>query len=252
MQYYDFNVTVNGARALESAGTYCYYYSGSAGSADPTITLKEDTTGTTIILKPGQGIELPRAEGQALRWYIGNYANAATITGILVIGNGRIIDNRLTGQVTVVDSAYMATVAGQAFAANVSYTAGGGLMPHCQIKNPAASGKITVITGVSMSCNLATGVGMTFYSTDLTTAIGGVTSKLASGAPALSTLIKSQTNATVIWANQIWGGNLAANGFVEKVFPKPLVLKPGDGLGIVMTTLASAMTVNFDGEEYTA
>jgi len=236
---YDFTLTANGAFVLPVSGSFFRILT-STGQLE----VQGDTFGRVPVYA-GQGLR----NQDFTKLTLIDKTGAANI-GTILVSDGEFIDDRITGSVTVIDSAYQLTLTGQSWAGSVNFTATAGNFPHAQIKNPTGSGKNVVVTSLSMTSVAAAGAGIGFLSADLTTAVGGVTAKLSTGAAALSALLKSQSNAASLIANYIWTANLSANSLVAVPFAKPIVLKPGDGVAVVMTSVADGMQVNFEGEEY--
>ena len=144
MQIYDFTVAVNGQRQLDAPGNYFYYYSGSAAGADQTITLRGVSSGLRIVLKNGQSLRLPKGHPPETSWYIGNYANAATIVGTVIVGNGEIQDNRIQGDVSIIDSNKSKTIAGLAMGAFVYQGAVAAQYSRVQLLNTSTTKRLVV------------------------------------------------------------------------------------------------------------
>lgn len=100
MQYYDINIAPGAVRRINAPGGYIYFLSGSAGGADTTILVRNESGSEAIKLKPGQAFRLP-VGGQYLNWIISNFSGAGTIIGELLIGEGDYFDNRISGTVDI-------------------------------------------------------------------------------------------------------------------------------------------------------
>lgn len=216
MQIFDITIPANSSRPLEAHGTYFYYYSGSAGGADPTITLKEDTGGSSIVLKPGQAFRLPDSSRPAVRWYVANYANAGTIVGLVVIGSGRIDDNRVTGSVEVIDNNKSRTIAGAAFVGSPGVTALAANFSVAQLWNPSAT-KNLIVKQIQASSGTATGYTIFGNNVALTTDV----------------------TATRMGSKKIG----SANG-VAQVRTQQFPAAPGNPYGLLLSSLTQALTVN--------
>lgn len=229
MQIFDITIAANISRPLEAPGTYFYYYSGSAGGADSTIVLKEDTKGTTIQLKPGQAFRLPIGSPQATRWYISNYANAATIVGTVVIGDGEITDNRITGSVEVIDGGKARTLTNTAFMGGAGIAAVAAQYAAIQLWNPAGSGKNVIVEKFEFGSNLTAYAYFHWRNAALSTLVGGVTSKQTGGATSTAQLYK-ETNAALVNTNNWVTITTTGTASVQRVLSEPIVVKPGYGL----------------------
>ena len=144
MQIYDFTVAANSQRQLDAPGTYFYYYSGSAGGADQTITLRGVSSGLRIVLKNGQSLRLPKGQNPETSWYIGNYANVATIVCTVIVGMGEIQDNRIQGSVEVVDGGKNRTLANLAFAGYAGVLNVAAQMSQVLLWNPSTTKNLVV------------------------------------------------------------------------------------------------------------
>lgn len=247
MQILDFTLAVNTSRPIEAPGTYFYYYSGSAGGADSTIILKEDSRGSTVILKPGQAFRLPAGSGQAVRWYVSNYANTATIVGSVVIGDGEITDNRVTGSVEVVNGEKARTLAGGMFAGSAFCAAVAATYSTIQLWNPPASGKRLIVTNVSYGVSGAAGtIAMLMKAATLANLFAVSPANKMPGSPAPVALLKYENTAAseTFPLGKLRNEDLAANTPRDWNIGGALVVPPGYGLNsygaaVNTTTLTS-------------
>jgi len=226
MQAYDINLPVNGARDLDAPGRSFYYYSGSAGGADSTITLREDTSGTTIQLKPGQAHRVADDVKRVTRWRIQNYANAATIVGVVYIGDGQITDNRVTGSVEVIDGGKARTFANQSFIGFGSQGAAAGVNAHLQLWNPVGSGKNLIVERFTVSVDIA----QTYFavnSAPITTLLSNPKSKLSG---VVSSVAEVRTYSIASPFTPLGGFTATPNTSLIYTFAEPFVIQPGKGL----------------------
>ena len=230
MQLYDFTIAINGMRQLDAPGNYFYYYAGSAGGADSTITLRGISSGLRIILKPGQAYRLAKDAKPEVSWVIGNSANAATILGSVIVGNGEITDNRITGSVEVIDGGKNRTLGNQAFLMPISNGALAANWSHVQLWNPVASGKNVIVEQIAFSVTDATGAIITIYNATLSNFNQNGTSKKSNGATS-SAESRSQQSAVQYGSNAMFV-NSAAQGSCIFKFSEPIILTPGYGLNM--------------------
>lgn len=237
MQKFDFTAQANGAAVVVNApGRYIKYVSGTAGGNDTGLIVTPGSKpGSKILLYPGQAVTLPQ-DGTAgpNGWTITNAVGAGTITGSVVIGDGRIDDNTLQGLVQVVDGGKSRSLSGIAFLGmNLTTAPGAGLFQHVQLWNPANSGKRLIVEQVETVSAVGTGFNHYMTTAAITTANGQGTPKLFGAANSVAGLMYKQANATNLWAN----AELLTNGptNVTSLYKPadPFIIPPGYGWGII-------------------
>lgn len=229
MQIYDITIAPNNVQEVASQGRYIYYYNGSAGGADASITVKHDMSGTAIVLKPGQAFRLDDKERGGGRWLIGNYANTAPILGRIVVGNGRIDDNTITGSVEVIDGGKNRTKAGMAFMMYANQVQTAGQVTINQLWNPVGSGKNAIVERINLTCGgTAQAIVVRLTNTPLPGATG-CQSKLVGG-PVSSCVVQGVSQAGLATGTVVWAMYFAANSTVTLPLSEPIILPPGSGI----------------------
>lgn len=246
MQIYDFTVAANTQRQLDAPGTYFYYYSGSAGGADQTITLRGVSSGLRIVLKNGQSLRLPAGQAPETSWYIGNYANAATIVGTVIVGNGEIQDNRIQGSVEVVDGGKYRSLGGNAFCGAARINAVAAQNAVASIWNPPGSGKNVLIETIGISSTTANFLYWGTHTATTAVLVGNLSNKKAGG-----TVSASQAyNGNVVGTPTGFGyqGFLAvvANQPMQWQFKEPIAIPPGFGFCVQNNTVNADLQVTFE------
>lgn len=232
MEIYDISIAPGQIRDIFCNGSYVYFYAGSAGGADATITVNQDSRGQRVLLQPGQAYRMPNGD-TGTRWLIGNLRGEGTIVGRLVIGSGELTDNRVTGSVEVVDGGKSRTLVNMAFMARVGTNGGVGLFPHAQILNPAGSGKNVFVSQIFLATTVAASMGIRPYSVPLATLQNaGALSKDLSGAVSTAQLRieGSETVLTQTGTNLYFSGDFAAGQYVNVSLREPILIRPGNGL----------------------
>lgn len=248
MQYFDISIAANAARQINAPGRFMRYYSGSAGGADESLLVRFGAMSGAggVILKPGQSIKLPQAVDS---WYLSNFAKAATITGRVVIGMAVLDDDRITGEVSVIDGLKAKTLANDAFVASPYQAAVAAQYSHVELWNPAASGIDVMISQFSVRSATAGVIGVAFHNAALTTLRGAATSKLYGGAAGLSEA-REQANGASLGGNSILTFNISANGMQTVILKEPIVLVPSSGLLVRHGTVNADIGANLEfGEE---
>lgn len=253
MQPYDIAIAPNQSRTIDAAGNYVYFYAGSAGGADPTILIKGASSGLQIPLAPGQGLRLPGGQRES-SWIIQNRAGAGTIIGTIAIGDGAITDNRVTGDVNVIDASRGLVLSDLSYWTNAYQAAVAATFAHCAVWNPAGSPKnLSVhVTGLISG----TSVQVLARSLNVQPAAGWTAVAVANrnigqaGAPVHQ--LWTTTNAAAQGAAiNLPGYTLAANVLLSTMRPRsPFVVKPGAGLALYSTTLNTDLGAHFDVEEF--
>jgi hypothetical protein len=242
MQLYDITIAANTTRQLDAPGSYFYYYAGSAGGADSTITLRGVSSGLRLILKPGQAFRLPSGDVET-SWILTNYANAATIIGTVLVGDGDITDNRITGNVEVVDGGKNRTLANSTFAGSIYQGPTVGQYATAQIFNPVASGKNVFVGQVSFASNTATYSSIKFSTAQASNLWANGLSKKAGGTTSVAQLRYQSSAVTDV-------GQLIVLGVNQTYKPtEPILIPPGYGLMVIPTTTNTDTTGIFDWYE---
>jgi hypothetical protein len=251
MQLYDITLTTSQTRQLDAPGSYFYYYAGSAGGADATITLRGLSSGLRIILKPGQAFRLPNGTIENA-WVMTNYAGTSTIIGTVIVGNGDITDNRVTGSVEVIDGGKNRTLANQAFIGYGYANAAAGNYSYTQLWNPSNSGKRIVIEQITSGVFVGTvPVVMNFAMTNavFATSASNAQSKLTGGVNSVME-IRTDTNVnsgSTRFPTRFWDQYVEATSRMWDLQPKePIVVTPGYGIVISCGNVNTAFTTNIE------
>jgi hypothetical protein len=235
---YDFNLAPGGARQIDAMGAYVYYYSGSAGGADSTITVRGQSTGFRMNLKPGQGVKLP---GDETKWHVANAAGEAIIAGVLVIGAGEVTDNRLTGTVEVVDGEKARTLSGGMFLGTSAQGALASNYSFVQLWNPAGSGKNLILQAMQLSSSVANSASF-FIGGAPYASLGSVRNKKASAGVGVG---QTRYGAGPNVGSFLRVSYMAATQPIEWRPTGNVVLEPGYGIA-AQSAINSDITGNFE------
>lgn len=243
---------MNAQRQLDAPGTYFYYYSGSAGGADQTITLRGVSSGLRIILKNGQSLRLPADAKPETSWYIGNYANQATIVGTVIVGSGEIQDNRIQGAVEVINGGKNRSLSGSAFAQNAQLSPLAANLSIVQLWNPAGSGKNAILENVVSVSATATGFVHQFNAAAVTTlAASQGKPKLLNAVAAPVAQIRTVQQAGYPGTN-IWFSSGPINNQNVWTPNEPLVIPPGVGYCVAPQNVNQDISVSLEWYEESA
>ncbi|OJB11572.1 hypothetical protein [Burkholderia ubonensis] len=250
MQVFDITLPSNGsAFVVHAAGRYIKYLSGNAGGNDASIIITPGAAGgSKIFLTPGQAYRVADDGAVPDSWTLANNLGQATITGKVVVGNGKIDDNSLQGVVQVVDGGKARTLANAAFTGNGVQAAVASQFSRVQLWNPANSGMRAVVESVSIHVPAGLTAALYYVTAAITTLEEVGQSKLAGGAPAkCSIYIDSNASAPAFpLLMQIAAPANSTTMFQPK---EPFVLPPGYGLEIYSSTLNAMLGGNFEWYE---
>lgn len=247
MQIYDITIATNSSRRLDAPGTYFYYYSGSAGGADNTITLQGASSGLRIVLKPGQSMRLPEGASVETSWIVGNSANAATIIGTVIVGSGTIQDNRIQGSVEVVDGGKNRTMSGAAFSGYVYCAPVAAQYSHGQIYNPSST-RILVIEQIIVSSSTSANLTIRAHSSAFSTpgAQPNASSKRLGNADSIAQLYTANNAAQQATGKYFSNMGITAPGTAIYKMSEPIVITPGQSIVAINNTLNADLSVTYE------
>lgn len=229
MQFFDISIAPGQVRTIDVQGSYVYFVSGSAGGADATIALRNETGGDTVLLKPGQALRL-RDGMEHVRWVVSNYRGEGTITGVLFMGSGDFRDNRISGSVEVVDGGKSRTLAGAAFMGYVGASALAPNYPYAQIWNPVGSGKFVVVEQIAL-WSVVAGALVVTHDDAARASLGnaGLSKRQGGSAPVAEFRYEAMAARHTTGLTAI---AVQANVTELVKFTEPVVLPPGAGLSV--------------------
>jgi hypothetical protein len=242
---YDFTLAavLGASQRFDVSGAYVKVLSAPGGN----IGVKLDG-GQEIALLEGQGFRL--APGSSFRDVTIRNLQAASNVGTIFIGDSGFEDSRIAGVVQVIDTERRKVIDNNAFRASMSQAGGGAGSTCIQIFNPAASGKLLYVNGITIGQSANDTYGIHTTTTAAPTLVDQSRSLDVSGVDGVSQA-RSGNDATVyaITRTLMLG---YATGLVDReiLFPRPVLLRPGTGLRYLASTAATALRGGFDLEEW--
>lgn len=235
---YQFTVPAGGAFALQAIGSYF-----KVQAATGQVEVRGDTFGTVGVLLPGQGMR-----GSAFgRLEFRDLSGSANMVTVLIAGSD-FVDDRISGSVEIIDGGRTRTMAGEAFTAfgqhQVSVAAN---RPIVQLWNPPGSGRNAFIKSAIYSSNTAQFVGITPAPVQLGALFGQAKAKSQSK-PDGATQVRNVQQAAYPGSPNLFSGYIQANGVLQLTMQEPLMIAPGEGLGVfgADTSLNNLLTVCFE------
>lgn len=248
MQVFDIAIAPGEVRDVYCQGSYVYFYSGSAGGADPTLTINADARGERILLLPGQAFRMPAGE-LGKRWLIGNLKGDGTIIGRIVIGDGELTDNRVSGSVEVIDGEKMRTLAGGMFSGVPAISDVSAQYGNVQLWNPAGSAKNIIVTQMNVSWSAASNAVVAFENVELSELYAHAASNKKTNGPATIGKLKVQTKASSMTAfpyGILQNLDLQAGGAQNWKVSGALVVQPGFGVTVTQQTAGRGIKSSFE------
>lgn len=233
---YPFSIPASGSVTLLVEGDF-FKVKSSTGM----LSVTGDSFGTLEDLLAGQGLRDTNFKRLTLTDETGAVNN-----GFILVSDSTFIDDRITGEVSVIDGGKSRTLANTAFWGNVSMGSAVGALSTAQIFNPAGSGKNLVIEQILGSANAATNLSLNYHDTQLTTLTGNALSKKRGGAASVAQMREELPVAAVGTRIAVFG--VAATSAFFLTLREPIVLPPATGL--VMYSAATNVPIIFGVEFY--
>lgn len=233
-----------GPRQINGSGTFFRYESGSAGGADESIRVRADGQDLGIYW-PGDSIELP---DERKTWDI--IPTTPTTVGVVRVGVGRVQSARLVGNVRVIDGERDKVASGVCFRGGAA-APGATNGPFVQVFNPGSSTVNLFIQAVRMGALNADSYGIGTSGSQLPSLSANATTNLNRSGPASLAQIRTDNTGTVQTATrQIAAGYLQASSDSTVVFPRPLLIRPGESAYCYLLGVTNNLRATFEWEEW--
>ena len=224
--FYDFNLTAGGSQYLPVVGSYFRII-----SATGDVSVQQDNGATGGPFQPGRGLK--NQNFQALTIFD---KSGAANKGVIMVAGADFVDDRITGEVSVIDGGKSRTLSGVAYTFGFSAGAHVGGPPFAILYNPAGSGKNLIVKTCSFSANTAGTYTLDWRNTNTegTDAPSSLIPKNF-GQPASSAKAYLSNGAAAgagDWPVSQVAAVLAANQVNNVIFQEPHVVRPGFGLRI--------------------
>lgn len=236
-QLYDFACSANGSVNLAVSGGYYRIM-----SATGAVRVRREGGSQLGPLYPGQG---EREEFNRLT--ITDMTGAAN-TGFILVADESFVDERITGEVSVIDGGRAATLAGLSYLTLGSLGVVAGNYNCFQLLNPSGSGRRVILEGFFASVTVASFIFIGPNPVALPNIYGASTNtnKLIGGLAGSAE--RRWENAAAVNGNTsgVLGFYLQASQNYLYSFKRPVVLPPGTGYAISNRTIAADLQSGFD------
>lgn len=237
---YNFSIPAGGSFQLPVTGSYFRVM-----TATDVLEVQGDTFGNIYPLYTGQGLQ-----GQEFRSLNLLNRTGATNNGSILVSDGKFVDDRITGEVSIIDGGKSRSMSGIAFASTGFVTGVASQYSCLQIWNPSGSGKNIVIEQYSIASSTAGYIDIGISTTQLTTALGITPVGKYSGV---------NNSISIIKKDNLVGYPASFNGFATVQlaalssspifkFSEPMIIKPGFGLTFT-GAIASSYSFNIESFE---
>jgi len=216
---YDFTIPANGSFTLLVEGSY-YRILSSTGSLE----VRRDGGSGVGPIYAGQG----ERDEEFKRITLVDKTGAIN-SGYIIISDGTFVDDRITGEVSVIDGGKARTIANSSYCSVVTCAGTATNYSHVQIWNPVGSGKNVIVEAVNLFSPTAAYLSLNLGSSILGVGIGNMQPKKALGSVSTAQT-KKENKAAVTSDSQIWLAYVAATQTQAIKFNEPIALTPGSGL----------------------
>lgn len=236
MRDYRFDFANGTTDLVETFAVRCgyvrYYELISGGGVDQRIRVESMGGGWAVVLRPGQGFRLPAEETAGV--VITNISGSA-MAGTLKLGprDWQFEDQRLIGEVSVVDGGRARTLAGIAF---VGVAFGGAVAAQhaqAQLWNPAGSGRSATVSQIVVQSTSAWFAGVAIGSSAFTNSSGNAVCKRSGGSASNAQLRTQNSPSLPGGSGVLLSGSLNETAYYK--LTEPIVLLPGFGLNVTVT-----------------
>lgn len=241
LQRYNFAMAAGGVVLIPCTGTRFLILS-SVGAVD----VRMDVGGSMRNIEAGQGYR-----GRAFTGLEISDASGAANSGYILVSDDDFVDNRITGEVSIINGEKLRTLAGGRYSSAPTATAVAAQHSVVQLHNPTADRNL-IVTAVGFAANGATQVIVYPHNVALTTDYGSVNYLLGTAGG------QGHGRSDNIAAEHVynWGQNsvraAAADDWNTLALSGPIVVTPGYALNIVLRTQNLTLLATFEWFEEAA
>lgn len=235
---YPFSIPAGGSFPLLVIGDYCKILTSSGA-----LTLTGDTFGTIGPILAGQGVESSPFQRLVL-----SDNSGAVNSGTILIADNKFVDDRITGEVSVIDGGKIRTLTKSVFWAYGNTAAVVGSSGYVQLWNPVGNDKRIVIPQISYAATSPSYAiaNLSYNVTPLSVMLGNGKNKLIGEAES-SAEIRKEESAVYLGIASIADFFMQGSLSQTLQLTEPIILHPGKGLMIGLPQTSNvALTANFE------
>jgi hypothetical protein len=237
-QIYVYTVPAGGVVSIPVEGSFFKIIS----STGP-VSVGGDAFGTIGPILAGQGLKDEKFRGLQVQ----DASGQINVVKILIADRG-FVDDRVTGEVSVIDGGKARTYGGGAFLASVNIGPVAAQLSHLQLFNPAGSGKNVILSAFSVSSATSGLLVIGRYNVPLTTSLAVTTAvnKLAGGAAGVSQLRSQNSVGNLIVGSPMYLPNIAASTTFVCNLKEPFLIIPGTGIVLEHNSVNTDLAAGFE------
>lgn len=238
-QQYDFTIAANGSQRIDATGTFLMLTSSTG-----LVKVRLDN-GTAVDLLPGRGLKLDPKD--AFNYFTISDRTGAANVGLVLAGDDNLIDNRVTGEVSIIDGGKSRTIANSSFCQWNIASALAANFTHNQLWNPAGSGKSLIVESVKTVSTVSPGFVHQFSAVALTTLNGYGFAKKSGGSASVAQLRQQAMGAPLGGGGIGFALTNATTGLTDTFRPvEPIVVTPGWGYVVNGQSINSDVSCTFE------
>lgn len=238
-QIYDFTLAANGSAVLLVEGGY-YRLQTATGA----VQVRRDGGSSISPLYPGQG---ERAEFTRLT--ITDKTGAANV-GTIIIADDNFIDERITGEVSVIDGGLFRSINNKNFMCGVDCAALVGNLSHVQLWNPHAS-LFLAVDLLTFSAQTAGSILKLNVSSVACTTLQVIPQAKRMGGAASVAELRTQQNVTALGGATFMNSIYPPATFTQMTLKEPIVVPPANGLMVLNLFPNANVAAGFSFYEFT-
>ncbi len=240
---YDFNLGAGQSQIVDVQGKFFKYKTGTGAISVTT------SGGEVVYLLPGQYV----SDIRFTRLQIKNLTSLQN-SGVIIATNLNFGDDRIAGDVNVIDNAKTRAASGVDFMRFRSAPAVPGALNIAQLFNPVGSGKSIAVNSIALQSDTTNAVRMFASQTDMNSSTSYGASKTL-GLAQSTMKMKGASDAVLPstlfgTAQQIGIFSLTANQYLLVPIKDPIVIPPGWGLAFQNELVNTSLSTAFDFEVF--
>lgn len=199
--------------------------------------------GTLGPILAGQG----QKDSPSKSYAVNDLSGAVNMVRVLIADSG-FIDDRISGEVSVIDGGKFRTIAGTAFQATCGTVSDATTGPAVYLQNPIGSGKNIIVKSLRVSLSVASEYLLVWVNsvTGADNSAAGIVSKSNSGIFTSKIYTHTTGASSAGTLNALVTALLSANQVDTIVFSEPIVIRPGNQIMLKASGVSNFMKPSFE------